>query len=329
VGKYNQKIVLKIFYKIIEIILEIIIDLYYNICMIKGIIIVLIIGFILFAIFGIWGIIIPAVFFIAIIIISIKNANKFPVSVDSSSKTDTDTLFSFEHEINVSNIPVLIKYISNDESNLREVEIHKIGINGKNLYIRGFCKLRKDERTFRVDRINEMTVYDKNVNPMVFISELCKDKEEFNKCSLNGINFCLTGKLKIMTRRQAQERIEAFGGTFHDHIKYNTHYLVAENSKYNTSKLKIAKAHNIPIIDEETFIDYMSDPIKAQLNKPQSKDQYQFYKESVENNLDYKKSYVQNNDYSDSENNTTYDEKQPLGGKTFFFTGEFQSLNIL
>ena len=190
------------------------------------------------------------------------------------------------------------------------------------MYIRGFCHLAGEERTFKVERIIEAEVYGKAICPMAFFNELCKDREEFDKCSLNGVSFCITGKLKIMTRRQAQVRIEAYGGTFHSYIQHNTSYLVAENAGWNTSKLVEARAHKIPIIDEETFIDYLSEPNKAHKNKPPIKDKYEFYKESVESDLDVRKKYV-TNDQSVQEPNYVLKEGH---GPSFCFEGELNTI---
>ena len=242
--------------------------------MLKAIIILLVAGLILYMIFGIWGIIIPAVLFAGVIIAAIRNADKNP-SVVVSGNGGGDSGFSFDAEMDVGGIPINIKYKNNEGSTTtRDVDVHKIGITGKNFYIRGFCHHANEERTFKVDRIIEATASGKSVNLMVFVSELCKDREEFDKGLLNGVNFCVTGKMKIMTRRQAQERIEAYGGGFHDHIKYNTSFLVAENPNWNTGKLVGARAHGIPIIDEDTFVNYLSEPMKAQAAKPAAKDRY-------------------------------------------------------
>jgi len=257
--------------------------------MLKVIIVFLIVGAILYMVFGIWGIIIPAVLFVGVVIAAIINANKNPAVAVSESKI-SESNFSFDTEMDVGSIPINIKYRNNDGNNSeRNVDVHKIGISGKNLYIRGLCHLTNEERTFKAERIIEATINGKSVNPMVFVIELCKDREEFDKGILNGVNFCLTGKLKIMTRNQARERIEAYGGGFHERIKYNTHFLVAENSSWNTGKLVEARAHGITIIDEDTFIDYLTEPAKAQAAKREIKGQYEYYKESVENDLDHKK----------------------------------------
>jgi hypothetical protein len=219
-----------------------------------------------------------------------KQKNQINNNVPKSKYSDTGTGLVFEAEIDIPNMLMSITYKdNNDTTTKRDVDVYKIGMTGNSLYIRGHCHSRNEERTFKVDRIIEAVVNGDYIHPMVFISNLCKGREEFDKCLLSGVNFCLTGTLKIMTRRQAQERIEAFGGGFHKYIRYDTHFLVAEDSNRNTGKLVEAKAHGITIIDEDMFIDYMTEPEKAQAAKRVIKDQYKYYRESVENDLDYKK----------------------------------------
>jgi NAD-dependent DNA ligase len=301
--------------------------------MFKVIIGLLVVGIILYMIFGIWGIIIPAVLFVGFIIVVIKNASKITQNTSNDKVSDnigesSNASFSFDAEIDVGSIPINIKYKNNESiTTIRDVDMHKIGITGNKFYIRGFCHNANEERTFKVERIIEATASGKSVNPMVFVSELCKNREEFDKGLLNGVNFCITGTLKIMTRRQAQERIEAYGGGFHKYIRYDTSFLVAENPERKTGKLTEAKAHGIPIIDEDTFIDYLSEPIKAQAAKPPVKDQYEYYKGSVKNDLDYKKTYAEPN-IVNSTAPPQPDESQPLRGFSFCFAEEPSSMKF-
>jgi hypothetical protein len=244
---------------------------------------------VLCAVFGPFGII-PVVIFVAIVLVGMRNADKSPADAAVNATGDSGSGLVFDAEIGVDNIAAAITYTdSKNTTTKRDVIIQKIGMVKNGLYVRGFCGLASEERTFKVERITEMAVNGASVSPMVFIGELCRGREEFDKCLLNGVNFCLTGSLKIMTRRQAQERIEAFGGGFHKYIRYDTHFLVAENSSRNTGKLVEAKAHNVTIIDEDTFIDYMTYPEKAQANRRRTKDRYEHYRESVEHDLDYRK----------------------------------------
>jgi NAD-dependent DNA ligase len=295
--------------------------------MLKIIIGLLIIGIILYAIFGIGGIIISAVIFVGIIIAAIRNADKNPIPGPTEHKNSNyGSGLVFEAEIDIPNMLMSITYKdNNDTTTKRDVNVYKIGMAGNSLYIRGHCHSRNEERTFKVDRIIEAVVNGDYVHPIVFITNLCKGREEFDKCLLNGVNFCLTGTLKIMTRRQAQERIEAFGGGFHKYIRYDTHFLVAEDSNRNTGKLVEAKAHGITIIDEDTFIDYMTEPAKAQAEKRVIKDQYEYYKESVENDLDYKKSYIGGGKIDEMPpkvDNFAHSDKV-----SFCFTGDFKYMS--
>ena len=69
--------------------------------------------------------------------------------------------------------------------------------------------------------------------------------------TLEGKVFVLTGTLAGMTRRQAQEMIEAAGGKVSSSVSRNTDYLVTGESA--GSKLQRAKDLGIDIIDESAF----------------------------------------------------------------------------
>jgi NAD-dependent DNA ligase len=300
--------------------------------MLKIIIVLLIASIILYAIFGIWGVIIPSVLFVGVVIAGIINANKNPTSVTLITQTNNSNTsdsswsnFPLDTEIDIGYVSMFIKYRDKEGAiTERSIEAKKIGISGNRLYIKGFCHTANDERTFRIDRIIETIAYGKNINIMVFVCDKCKDREGFNKCLLSGINFCLTGTLKIMTRKQARERIEAFGGGFHKEIRYDTHFLVAENAERKTGKLIEAKAHGVTIIDENTFVDYITYPIKAQTAKRIIKDEYEYYKESVENDTDHKKKKYEGVETSATIVNEN--KNLPLWGYSFCFTGEFVSI---
>lgn len=54
-------------------------------------------------------------------------------------------------------IPLKIKYLDgNDEKTIRKIELRAITEQGRSRYFKAYCHLRKEMRTFRVDRIKGM-----------------------------------------------------------------------------------------------------------------------------------------------------------------------------
>ena len=69
---------------------------------------------------------------------------------------------------------------------------------------------------------------------------------------LEGLKFVLTGKLSLMSREKAKERIRELGGSVSGSISKNTNYLVIGEEP--GSKLKKAKELGVEIIKEKDFI---------------------------------------------------------------------------
>jgi hypothetical protein len=88
-----------------------------------------------------------------------------------------------------------------------------------------------------------------------------------NMNTLKGINFCITGTLVSMKRKEAQEKIEGLGGRFDKDIKTDTTFLVAIGVDEQVGKHAIAISRGIPVINEEQFIKYLADPKKAHDDK--------------------------------------------------------------
>lgn len=75
-----------------------------------------------------------------------------------------------------------------------------------------------------------------------------------NALPLEGLTFCITGKLKLSKNRDAlKELIISCGGKVTDSVTSKTNYLINNDINSTSAKNKKAKELNIPIITEEDF----------------------------------------------------------------------------
>jgi DNA ligase (NAD+) len=74
---------------------------------------------------------------------------------------------------------------------------------------------------------------------------------------LSGKTFVLTGTLPSLTREQATDRIQAAGGKVTSSVSKKTDYVVAGESA--GSKLEKAQRLHVPVIDEATLLELLSD----------------------------------------------------------------------
>lgn len=79
-------------------------------------------------------------------------------------------------------------------------------------------------------------------------------KEEEKKVTLDGLVFCITGKLRhVKNREELVSIIEQNGGKFVKSVSKNVKYLINNDNASTTAKNKEAHALGIPIITEEEF----------------------------------------------------------------------------
>ena len=97
--------------------------------------------------------------------------------------------------------------------------------------------------------MKNLMVLDKLRNAGVLMDEVV---EEVTGGAFEGETVVLTGKLSRMGRREAGELIKAQGGQIGSSITNKTTLVVAGEDA--GSKLEKARAKNIPVIDEETFL---------------------------------------------------------------------------
>lgn len=83
-----------------------------------------------------------------------------------------------------------------------------------------------------------------------------EEKNEENEQSLEGLIFCVTGKVNIFKNRdELSAFIESKGGKVTGSVSKNTNYLINNDTESTSAKNKKAKELNIKIIGEQTFMD--------------------------------------------------------------------------
>ena len=83
-----------------------------------------------------------------------------------------------------------------------------------------------------------------------------EEKNEENEQNLEGLTFCVTGKVSIFKNRdELSAFIESKGGKVTGSVSKNTNYLINNDTESTSAKNKKAKELNIKIIGEQTFMD--------------------------------------------------------------------------
>ena len=104
-----------------------------------------------------------------------------------------------------------------------------------------------------LDTIYEM-LYDEfnnNIQKLYFN----KEEEQTNKQNLEGLTFCVTGKVKIFKNRaELQADIESKGGKCVGSVSKNVNYLINNDNTSTSAKNLKAKELGIKIITEEEFL---------------------------------------------------------------------------
>lgn len=91
------------------------------------------------------------------------------------------------------------------------------------------------------------------------VYECADDGIEAEDC--DGLKFAVTGKLKFFENRaEIVEFIEEAGGSVTETVSKNTDYLICNDVKSNSSKMKKAKDLGIAVLSEADFIRRFADP---------------------------------------------------------------------
>ena len=104
----------------------------------------------------------------------------------------------------------------------------------------------------------DFEIMDDVASHMVFTDEAAAAPVQ--KQSLEGLQFCITGKIyKWRNRDSLKEYIESLGGKVTGSVTSKTNYLINNNTTSTTAKNTTAKKLNIPIINEEDFMLMVND----------------------------------------------------------------------
>ncbi len=95
-----------------------------------------------------------------------------------------------------------------------------------------------------------------------------EDSEETEGGKCGGMKFVITGDLKYFdSREEFVEYIEELGGTVTGSVSKKTHFVISNDLKSQTTKMKKAKELCVPVITEEAFIRRFGDPDEYDLEE--------------------------------------------------------------
>ena len=87
-----------------------------------------------------------------------------------------------------------------------------------------------------------------------YLSPVYIEEEKSNSNDLNGITFCITGKLNNYKRDELKTLIQNMGGKVTDAVSKNTNFLLTNTPERGSSKNKKAKELGISILTEDEMI---------------------------------------------------------------------------
>jgi DNA ligase (NAD+) len=98
--------------------------------------------------------------------------------------------------------------------------------------------------------------------------------KEKKKGILTGKSFCVTGSLSAMGRKEFNELVVEYGGISKNSVSEGLSYLVTNDKNSGSGKNKKAKKYNIPIIDEEEFLEMIGGIKEKDIEKEENKDDF-------------------------------------------------------
>ena len=108
---------------------------------------------------------------------------------------------------------------------------------------------------FRWFKVEENIILINNLQSLGINSE--NNLEDRKSFELENLTFVITGRLDNITRGEAKNIIEKFGGKTSNSVSKNTNFLVSGEKP--GSKLATAITLNIPILTEQDFLQFLKD----------------------------------------------------------------------
>ncbi len=179
-----------------------------------------------------------------------KSYEKLIASIEKSRKVKLPNfIYSLGiNQVGLSNAKLLVKEIckDGDVTKLFDVKLEEL------VNIEGFGEIIGEN----------ILKYFSNENKLEEVKKLLKhvsfELEEFEN-SMDGIVVVITGSLeKFANRNELSELIEKKGGKVSSSVSKNTTYLINNDKKSSSSKNKKAISLNVPIVNEDEFIQLFS-----------------------------------------------------------------------
>jgi len=123
-----------------------------------------------------------------------------------------------------------------------------------NLTVQDLISLDGFAEKSATDFVGSINEKKETINKLISLGFNFKKLEEIKDSKISGLKFCITGSLS-MKRSDLQKIIKQNGGEAVSSVSSKTDYVITNDTESTSSKFVKAKELNIPIINEETFIE--------------------------------------------------------------------------
>lgn len=170
--------------------------------------------------------------------------------INAIEKSKNTTLYNFiyalgiEH-IGLNNAKLLCKNFDNDFEKIKNATLDQL------IAIDGFGEIMAKSLLDYLKNSENMNVVNK-IYPLLLLKTEQVIEENQN---IKGKTFVITGNVeKFKNRKELQQKIESLGGKVSSSVSSKTDYLINNDKNSASSKNKKAKELNIPIINEDDFL---------------------------------------------------------------------------